>query len=120
MARTNIVAQTLVGGYPSLPVGAGTADLTWTPADTSLQNDTAIVPGKTMILAYNSGAAPHTVTVTSAPDAINRKGDIGPYTVGAGDVSRFGPFPSLGWANGSRLQFEGNHAEILFAIITLP
>lgn len=120
MARTNIAAQTLAGAYPVTPLTANSADVTETAADTVNQNDTALVDSKTVILARNSGASARTVTITSANDTLNRKGDITAYSLGVGKLARFGPFKTIGWSTGGRLLFEANHAEVLFAVITLP
>lgn len=120
MARTNIAAQTLAGSYPSLPLAGGSADLTMTAADTVNQNMTPLVNLKTVVLAHNTGAGSHTITFTSVADTLNRTGDITAYACGIGKISRFGPFATVGWALAGKLQFEANHAEIEFAVITLP
>ena len=122
MPRTNVPPQMITagGGYPTLPLGAGTADLTEQVADTVSLNDTALVDGKTLVLAHNTGATPHTVTVSSVADSLNRTGDITSYSVGAGKISRFGPFKTTGWANAGRLLFQADNAEVKFIVLTLP
>jgi hypothetical protein len=121
MARTNIAAQTTPGAYPTLPIGAGTRDLATTPADVANGNETSLIDSKTLVLVYNSGASPHTVTFDSvAIPTYNREGDITAYSVGAGEISLFGPFKTAGWANSGKLYIDANHAEILFMVITLP
>jgi hypothetical protein len=123
MARINITAQTLAGSYPELPVGAGSADLVWTPASVALKNDTSLVVAKTVLLARNVAAsASHNVTISSVPDSAGRTGDIGPYVLAAGKVARFGAFISPGWGapTTGRLQFEADSAEVEFAVLTLP
>ena len=120
MARTNLAAQTLAGSYPALPLAGGSADLTWTTADTVNQNMASLVNLKTVILARNTGAGAHTITVTSVADTLNRTGHITAYSIGADKVSRFGPFQTVGWANAGKLDFEADSAEVEFAIIQLP
>lgn len=124
MARTLIAPQTLPlwtgGAYPTLPIGAGDADITFVASDVGNGNSAALVDNKTMVLAYNSGATPRAITFTSAPDAQNRTGDITAYSVAAGKVAAFGPFKSAGWAITNLLEINGAHAELTLAIITLP
>lgn len=122
MARTSLTAQTPAGAYPVMPAGlvAGSADLIWTAANVSGKNDAALVSGKTVVLARNVAAsASHTVTFTSTPDGYKRLGDMGPYTIAAGKVALFGPFGADGWSAGGLLQFEGDHADIQFVVLTL-
>ena len=119
MARTTITAQTLAGAYPALPIAGGSADLTMTPADTVNQNMTPLIDSKTLLLAHNTGASGRTITITSVADTLNRTGDITAYAIVAGAISRFGPFKTVGWANGGKLNFEANNAEVVFAVITL-
>lgn len=120
MARTNIPAQSLIGAYPSLPISAGGADLTFTAADAVNGNSTPLVDNKTVLLAYNTDSAPHNVSVNSVADTLNRTGDITNYSVAAGKVAAFGPFKAAGWANSNTLQFSGADATVEFAVITLP
>lgn len=120
MPRTTIAAQTFAGAYPSLPVAGGSADITWTTADIENGNHTPLVNDKTVLLAKNDTAGALTVTILSVPDSLNREGDIGPYSVGAGVVSRFGPFKTVGWANSGKLEFDAETADIEFAVIQLP
>jgi len=119
MARTNIVAQTLAGAYPALPIAGGSADLTMTTADTVNQNMTPLIDSKTVLLAFNNGATGRTVTITSVADTLNRTGDITAYALAAGKIARFGAFKTIGWANAGKLHFEANNAEVEFAVITI-
>jgi hypothetical protein len=99
-ARILIAAQTPVGDYPVLPLGAGTADLVETAGDATNGHYTPIVDGKTYVVAHNTGVGARTVTFASAADDRNRKGDITAYSLAAGKISLpFGPFRKLGWSN---------------------
>ncbi len=120
MPRTNIAAQALAGAYPVLPLAADSADLAFVAADTVNFNETPLVESKTVLVARNVGASSRTVTITSVADNNNRTGDITAYSLGAGEVARFGPFKSVGWASAGKLRFEANNAEVEFAVITLP
>lgn len=120
MARTNIAAQSFIGAYPTLPIGAGGADLTFSNGDVANGNSSALVDNKTVVLAYNTDSSAHTVTFTSAPDTLNRAGDISAYSVAAGKVAAFGPFKAVGWAVGGVLEINVSDATMHLAVITLP
>jgi len=120
MARTNLAAQTLAGAYPALPLGGGSADFTWTTADTVNQNMTSLVNAKTVLLARNLGTGAHTITITSVADTLNRVGHITAYSIGQDKISRFGAFQTVGWANAGKLDFEADSAEVEFAVLQLP
>jgi hypothetical protein len=91
-------------------------------ASVSAGNDTEFAIGRTVLLAGNTAAsASHNVTITSAPDIQGRLGNIGPYVLAAGKVARFGPFVmESGWSTAGRLLFSADHAEVQFAVLTLP
>jgi hypothetical protein len=120
MPRTNIAAQVTPGAYPVLPITPDARDVAFVGANVADGNDTTLVAGKTLVLVRNVDVGAHTVTFTSAADSLNRKGDITSYSVGAGDVALFGPFTTIGWAVGGRLQINGDNVNIEIAVITLP
>lgn len=121
MARTTIAAQTTPGAYPTLPVAANSRDLAVVPADVGNGNDVTIVEGKTLLVAYNASAATaRTLTLTSVADAFGRSGDITAYSMAAGEIAIFGPFKVAGWSHAGKLWVDGSHAEMTFAVITLP
>lgn len=120
MARTNVAAQTTPGAYPTLPIAPDARDVAFVGANVADGNDTALVAGKTLLLVRNADSGAHTVSILSAADTLNRKGDIDAYSVGGGQVALFGPFTTIGWAIGGRLQFAGDNVNIEFAVITLP
>jgi hypothetical protein len=108
------------GSYPSLPIGAGTADVTLTAADTTNFNYFA-ASGNDLLIAYNSGASPYTVTITSMPDQYGRSGDIATYSVAAGVVSVFGPFKRDGWVQADgNIYLQASNVAVKFGVITLP
>lgn len=120
MARTNLVAQTLPGAYPTLPVGVGSRELTTVAMDVVNGNDTAIVDGKTVVLFYNSDSGAHTVTFTSAADSLGRTGDITAYSIAAGRLAIFGAFKLVGWTHSGKLQIDASDVTVKVAVITLP
>jgi hypothetical protein len=114
MSRTTIVPQTLLGPYPALPISSGGADPSLTAASGGVVSyQAALTSGKTLVLCYNSDSSAHTVTVTSAPDATNRKGDITAYSVAAKAISILGPFATLGWAQTGNLLYVDIDSDLL-------
>lgn len=121
MARVRLRARAALGGLASLysQEEGNPANVTMTAANTSDKQQTAHT-GKVLILAHNSGASPHTVTITSTPDHLGRTGDLTAYSIGAGEYAVFGPFKLEGWVQtDGKLYFEANHAEVLFGVIDL-
>lgn len=119
MARTNIAAQTLPGAYPALPLTPG-SNLTEVPGDVTNGNSTALVEGKTMVVAHNINVAAKTITFTSVVDAFGRTGNITAYSIAAGAIKLFGPFKLAGWSNAGNLDIDVNHADVLLAVVSLP
>lgn len=117
-ARTSISLISLVD--PNGTIAAGAADLVWTAADVANGNSFSM-SGKEMIAVTNSDTVSHNVTISSAADVLGRTKDIGPYAVGAGKVSLFGPFATHGWRQSDRTFYlSGDNANIKFAIFRLP
>lgn len=98
-------------------LAAGAADLTFLAANVANKEQVQHT-GKEVILAWNTGATGHTVTISSVEDPYGRAEDMGPYTLAAGAIARFGPYSDVGWrqADGN-LYFEANHAEVKFAVM---
>lgn len=128
MARTTLVKTTLNLRYPALPIVALSAHLNFQACTGSAgSNGNQIAwgdSGALLLIAYNSGIAARTITITSKVDPFNRTGDITAYAFAAGALA----VPIAGaWildrqgfyqADGM-LYFEGNHAEVLFACISI-
>lgn len=120
MSRTVLTKQVGIGKYPVLPVTAASADITWTAADTGNNNE-FVATGREILLVKNTDSAPHTVTIHSVPDSLGRTGDITAYSVGAGLISLFGPFPLAGWdQTDGAVWIDGSDTHIQFAVIQLP
>ena len=120
MARVNVAAQTTPGAYPSFPISANSLDVAFQAADDSLGNYTALVEGKTYVLAWNTDSGAHTVTFTSAADTYGRTGDITSYSIGANEIAQFGPFKQLGWSQSGQLWIDVSDNTIKLAVLTLP
>ena len=107
---------------PFATIAADAADVTWTAC--SAGADTFVSNGRDIILVKNTGAGARTVTISSVVDEKNRTGDIGPYTLAAGDNAVFPPglTNSPGWKNPSTgvITITGSHAEVQVLILRLP
>ena len=118
MARTTLTAIIPLGSIGDYSV-ANAADFAFVAADTVNQNDT-LLTGKEMIVARNVDGSPHTVTINSVNDPFNRTKDITAYSLGAGEFAIFGPFDTVGWRTGGKINFEGDNVNIEFAVVRLP
>lgn len=120
MPRTVIATEAPAGPYPTLPLAADAADLTFVPADVSNLNaaDFGTKP-RMLVLVQNSDAVnPETVTFTSRADTLNRTGDIAEYSIGAGEIAAF-LFERNGWRqDDGNLYFEASSADVRFAVLT--
>lgn len=116
MARTALPVITPKGPYPGT-VNPTDLDFVFTAADAVNKNYFPYT-GKELILVNNPDAAPHTITLTSAPDNLKRSADIATYSVGATTFSVFDPSATLGWIQGDgNFYLESNSALVKFAII---
>lgn len=121
MARTPITLTTPIGSYPTLPLAANAADATLVAADVANKNQIAFgSAARLLVLAINTHATTaYTTTVTSAPDAFNRSGDISAYSIDAGEIVPF-IFQRDGWRQSDgNLYIEANNAAIKFIAIQL-
>jgi len=103
---------------------AGTASagglVALTAADASSQNY-YVSTGRELVIAWNSGATPRTVTITSVADEKGRLGHITAQAISAGARLVYGPIPKDSWAQSSGEQWlEASHAEVKFAVIAVP
>lgn len=119
MARQTLTKQTPKGPYPTLPVAANSLDLTFTAADAT--NKEQFVPGNdTLVVVKNEHATlAKTVTFTSKADDKNRTGDVGPYSIGAGEIATF-RFKKAGWMQSDgKIYMEAESSDIKYAVIQL-
>jgi hypothetical protein len=116
MPTTAITVTETLGPYGNYAADA--ADFTPTAADAANGNH-YVSDGTEIVVAENTdGAAAHTVTVTSQPDALGRTKDISAYSLGANEKAVFGPFAPLGWRNSSgQVLVSADSALVTFAVI---
>ncbi len=122
MARTEITAETPLGGYGDYS-SANVADITMNPT-TGLSGDNGdevVSSGKDLFYVRNTQAGTQTITFTSVDDPFNRQEDITAYELLTGEEAIFGPFPVEGWRQtDGKLYFETSHADVLVAVFALP
>lgn len=121
MPRTPIAAQTPAGSYPVLPLAANALDLAFTASDVA--NGNSVPFGnrpRLLVLVRNAHAADAgTFTIGSAPDQLNRVGDIDDYSLAAGEVGAF-IVERAGWRQSDgNLYLNGSAATIMFSIVGL-
>ncbi len=115
MAKTTLTKTTAPGRYASTG-----AVLTMGAADVTNKNQ-FLAQGSDLVVAHNTGASAHTVTINSANDPYARKGDITAYSLAAGAYAVFGPFLPLGWQNSDGYVYlEADSAEVKFGVVALP
>lgn len=115
MARQTLTKSTAPGSYAT----AGVA-VTMTAADT-VNKEQFVSTGKELVIAHNTGGSPYTVTITSVADEYGRSGDITAYSVAAGAIAAFGPFPVHGWRQSNdNIYLEANNTAVKFGVIVLP
>lgn len=115
VGRTALTVTAAGGGYNY----AGIA-VTMTAADASNKNS-FIATGKELVIAQNTDASSHTVTITSATDERGRTKDISAETIAAGAIRIYGPFPLAGWDQGGGIIYlEANDATVKFGVVKLP
>jgi hypothetical protein len=121
MARTALAIQQPPGAYPALPLGALAAQLTFAASTGTPNFDGFVSTGREVLVCYNSGGAPATVTVHSVADALQRTGDITSYSVPAGAWAILGPFYQSGWKQSDGTIWVDTSATTLqLAVVRLP
>lgn len=111
---TNIATKTLpsINGpltANSVDVGPGTA------VDVSNGNSTMHPGGRGVyFIVQNTHASnAYTFTVTSVADDLGRTGDHSAYSLAAGEIGMFGPYPAKGWVQtDGTIRFTGENAAV--------
>jgi hypothetical protein len=122
MARTAIPAASIheLAAAQPLNVAANAADITFQAGDNTNGNETPCT-GKDLLLVNNTDAAAQTVTIDAAPDDVGRDGSISAYSVGAGELAIFGPFPTASYRQtDGMLHIDVSAATVELAIIRIP
>ena len=117
MARATLTKTLALGQFGTY--GANLADLTMAAANVADKNQFVFRP-RDIVVVHNTDASSQTVTVTSKALAKSgRTGDIGPYTIGAGEYAIVGPFDDQdGFAQADGyIYLEASHAGVKFGVI---
>lgn len=121
MARTTIVAQALLGPYPSLPLTADSADIVFANSDNANGNQVVSTGKEIVLVRNNSGGAAGTVTITSTVDELNRTGHITAYSLANGDIAMLGPFSEKGWKQSDGyLYIDTSAATMQLKVVKIP
>ena len=119
MARVTLTKVTPLGPYPTLPVTADTMDIAFTAADAT--NFEQFAPsGDDLVIAWNSGASPYTITFTSVADpTTKRTGDVTTYSLAAADHAAF-RFKKPGWMQSdSMIYIQASNAGVKWCVVQL-
>lgn len=122
MARIDITPKELFGGYPTLPLGAGTQGYTYTPQATPGDGYSFSNSGREVLLLRNTTAGALTVTV-NGPAYLGRTGDITGYSVPANGFAVLGPFPGPGFEQPGttrKIYFQTSAVGLEAAVLRLP
>lgn len=119
MARQTLAKIVPAGPYPALPVSANALDFVFTAANATDKEQ--FVPGNDALLIVKNAHATlaKTFTLTSKADERNRTGDVGPYSLGAGEYALF-RYKKPGWMQSDgKIYLEAESSDIKFAVIQL-
>ena len=121
MTRLALTPQTLLGAYPTLPLAANAADVTFTAAGASFADGAKFpVTGGEILLVKNGEQSAQTVTITSVIDERKRTGTITAYSIGAGEMAAFGPFQPEGWMQADgQVYIAASADDVSFAVLRL-
>jgi hypothetical protein len=120
MPRTDVPVIVPNGPYPVPPIAANSLDFALTVADVSNKNQAAFGSrARLLVLVQNVNAGAQTFTIESAPDGLNREGDVTTYSPATGEFGAF-VVARNGWRQADGyLYFEGSHADVKFAIFAI-
>jgi len=119
MPRVTITPRSVtLGTYPSvLPIAANSLDLAEVAADTTNKQQ-CVWTGRELLIAHNTDASAHTITVTSVP-VRGRSGDITAYSIDPAEIIVL-PLGTSGYRQtDGKLYFEANHAGVKFAVLKI-
>jgi hypothetical protein len=118
--RISVTAVALGVQTFATPV-ASAHTLAWAAADPTWGNAFTCT-GKEVLIVLNSHATlAQTVTVKGAPDSYGRTADVTSYSMPAGAVAYFGPFPADAFRRtDGRVWIIGSDATVKFAVIRVP
>lgn len=115
MTRATLTKSTAGGNWNHAGV-----TLTMTAADASNFNQ-FVANGNDLVVAHNTGAGGHTVTITSVADTYGRTKDITTEAITAGAYKIYGPLKTDGWMQtDGKIYLAASSSEVKFGVVTLP
>jgi hypothetical protein len=116
LAQT-VVAVTALKDNNYAPVLAADLKVNMVAADNVNGNSFALT-GREILLISNPDVSAHTVTISSAPDALGRTGDITSYNIPVGEIHAIACSTVAGWqASGGVLIVTANSALVKLGIL---
>lgn len=119
MARQTLTKQAPKGPYVALPVTANSLDLAFSAADATNKEE-FVTGADSLLIVWNTHATtPYTFTISSVADDKKRTGDIGPYTLQAGEHAQYRLKKTGFMQSNGKIYMEAENAAIKFAVIEL-
>lgn len=122
MTATVITPQTILGPFDANSGSPGYHDFTLA-ASTAATTDAFTCTGRDILVAFNSGSVPYTMTITSQVDEKHRTEDITDYSLAAGDYAAFGVglTNGKGWMDSSKkITITTSNILVKVAVLRLP
>jgi hypothetical protein len=117
MARTALTKTTILGAYGDY-TAADSADIVFDAGDVGNGNYFTFTADE-ILLAWNTGGSPYTITIDSVDDPFGRQEDIETYSIGAGEIAVFGPFKAVGWEQGDgNINVDVSNVAVELAVLT--
>ncbi len=121
MARTDLTPKVLANQV--FGVSANAADVALVAGDV-VNGNQADCTGKELLLVQNTDIGAGTVTIAGKADEYGRTGEITAYSVGAGEIAIFGPFPTDAFRQVSpvagKMNIDVSAATMKLAVLRLP
>lgn len=93
--------------------------VTMTAADVANGNQFS-AEGNDLLVAQNTGASSHNISLSSVADLQGRTGNITNEAIAAGAIKIIGPLKTLGWCQSDgKIYCNADHAEVKFGIIKI-
>ena len=119
MARTPLSAPLELEPQTAV-VAAGAQDLSFEASDSANGNEVTCT-GDELVIVENTDASPQTVTLTTKTDEYGRAGSITAYSLAAGDIAIFGPFPLDAWRQtDDQLYIDTSDDLVHIALVRVP
>lgn len=107
--------------YPTLPPAGNSLDLVFTAPTVAADGIDFAGTGREVAIVLNSDPTnPYTFTLKSVADSLNRTGDVGAYSLAAGEYAVLIP-PVAGFAQSNgRILITMENVAVKVAVIRLP